>query len=485
MGRARTVHTPRGGLPHMSVRSAEIVLLVAGVVAAVVVFGDLLGQYLYNDDFEWLAAARFDMTPANLFTFRVVDFFRPFINLSFYIQEHVAPGNLPLYYAENIFLHLANTVLVYLLLARILNDRRVAGCAAFLFLITSVHYAAVAWISARTTLLGSLFLLVALNVAMSRRGRGALALALLCYAMALLSKEEAVAGLFLVGLLYFFRGHGAEERVDRRTAFGFAAVTAAYLAARFLVMGRVQQGYWEPGLHALRNVGGGFLYQVFPWGIVSLVKPGHVIATPAHAFWPEILAVPVIAVLVGIAFLLRRTREMALVLGWALVSLVPASLFTFRFFTTSMNTQDRYYYLSSVGIVAALALVLVALWDVGRRRVLLRALVVVALAWIAAGEYRQVSWRHGRWHTVTGNYRKLMDVAVSKLDGASGLDVCVVQEPNAARPYIMQGLRMERPRWNVMAVRSEEEARTHRPCMYLLLEAEGSKVRMAARPLTE
>ncbi len=453
----------------------EIILAIAGAAFVFILYHRILGQYLYNDDFEWISSARYDMHPGNVLGFRVVNFFRPFINVVFFVQEHLVPGNTGLYYFENIALHFANTVLAYLLLKRLFDDRRVAACAALLFLVTSIHQTAVIWISARTTSIATFFLLLSLVVLM-RGGRRSLALALAAYFLALMSKETATAGFLLVCLLFVYGWHRRRVLVTRNAVVAFGAVTALYMIARLLVIGRLSQSNWTPGLHMLRNVAGGFLYEVYPWWLTSLAHVGRTIRESTHAFWPEILALPVIAALLGVAALARRGRQMGLALAWALIGLLPASLFTFRFFSTRMVTQDRYYYLSSLGVCAAFALLLVALWDVRRWRAMFRPVAIVVLAGIIVGEAAQVSLRNRNWSRMTGDYRHIVGLALAYLDGERDVSVCVVQEPIAARPYIMHGLRIERPNWHVLQVQSRDEALGHRPCVFVEVRTNGNRV---------
>lgn len=465
-------------------RSAEAVLILAGAVLTLILYHDITSLYLYNDDFLWLSAARFDMHPGNVLGFRVVGFFRPLINLSFFAQEHLFPGHIALHYAINLFLHGANTILVYMLIAGLFNDRRVAGCAALLFIVTSTHYAGIVWISARTTLVSSFFLLCSL-VAVMRSGSSRLAFpcALLCYALALASKETAVAGILLVAALYVYGRWVRRPRVEGRAVIGFGAITAAYMLIRFLSVGRLLQENWWPGLHILRNLAGGLLYQILPWSLMSFLGMGSFLAEPTRAAWPEVLVVPFLLLLVGIAFVARRHRQMALMLSWAILCLIPASLFEFRFFSPAMFTQDRYYYLSSVGVCAAGAMLLIALWDVHRWRRFARVISVVVLLGIVAGEYTQIQKKNARWTTLTRRYRQLVDDAGRQLHDNPDLSVCVVQEPIPSRPYIMHGLRMEQSGWQVSQVMNAEEATRYRPCLYVLVKSENHRVFVSSNRL--
>jgi len=61
--------------------------------------------------------------------------------------------------------------------------------------------------------------------------------------------------------------------------------------------GRLRPEQLGPGGHALRNVGGGFLDQLYPWPFFSLFyRPGTVIPESSSVFSPEIAALPVAGV---------------------------------------------------------------------------------------------------------------------------------------------------------------------------------------------
>ena len=170
-------------------RNFSVIFYVAAAVAVNVAYYHLADGYLYNDDFRWMSQARYEMAPGNLFTFQVVGFFRPLMNVIFFITERVMRDNIPGYYATNLMLHFLNGMLVFHLLARILRRRVVAAGAALFFLITSTHYSAVGWISARTTLVSTLLLLLSFMVLVDRpptRGRQIAGVVL--YMLALLAK---------------------------------------------------------------------------------------------------------------------------------------------------------------------------------------------------------------------------------------------------------------------------------------------------------
>jgi Tfp pilus assembly protein PilF len=133
--------------------------------------------------------------------------YRPLTVLSFAVNEALAPGSAAAFHAVNLILHAGVTILVFWLALR-LFDERVAVIAAALFALHPVHTEAVTSIVGRAELLAALFGLLAIlstgamdATANRWSGRAWQALSVLCFALALLSKESAVVVLPLV-LLY-------------------------------------------------------------------------------------------------------------------------------------------------------------------------------------------------------------------------------------------------------------------------------------------
>ena len=335
--------------PGLGTVRSRIAIYVLLYLLCTVTFHGMTDNHLFNDDFSWLDAARHSMEGGSVVTTRVVGFFRPLVNISFHSMERLSPGNIPLHYSFNLLLHFICTLLVFHLLSRLVGNAWTAAAGAALFAVTSIHTGAVLWVSARTTLLSSALLLGSLLLLAKggtvRRTAGAG----LLFALALAAKETAIAGLFLALLLFLLP---SPARPSRAGIAVFAAVSALYLITRALVMGGFLQANWGPGLHMARNIGGGFLYQFYPWPLFTLFWPqaAH-IPESAHPILPEIAAFPLAILLIWAG---ARTKERPLYIlgtGWALLALLPASLFRYRFFSTVSMTQNRYYYLSSVGTV--------------------------------------------------------------------------------------------------------------------------------------
>lgn len=433
---------------------------------------------LFNDDYSWMAKARYEMTWGNIAAFRVVDFFRPMVNLSFYLFERLAPGNIPLQYRTQIVLHFICCVLVYHIFLRVTRSALESAAGAALFAVTSVHTGAVFWISARTTLLSGAFLLGAF-LALPRRPAGAarIALSTILFILALLSKETAIAGLPILFLLHIlYGGRGALAGVDRKALAAWTAAAAVYLAVRTPLVGFAGRHDWSIGPHMLRNLGGGLLYQLYPWPAGSLLlRTWSRIPEPTHPFLPEAAAVGLAALAWWIGRLSGRPREYILGIGWSVLALIPASAFEYRFFSTVSITQNRYYYVSSAGTVLVLVMTVGLLWR--RRSRIARWGAAALLVLLAAGYMVRIGRLERVWEDFTGMYTESVEVIVSAVEKEGDRGRVVLDSPPLAFPYVEHAISLARPGWEVFeAGRDCAGANVPRPFVCVEFEYDGDRV---------
>jgi tetratricopeptide (TPR) repeat protein len=168
-------------------------------------------------------------------------YYRPVIELSFYLDNllwGMQPGTMHL---ENILLHCANSLLVYLLARRISSDDEIPFIpllAALLFALHPVNVEAVAWIAGRTDPLLALFVLSAsyfwLRWLDKPRWQD-IAATMLLFGAALLTKETALA-FGAVVLLLALTWPGAATRGQRLRAVGIMIAPCALLVIFALVL---------------------------------------------------------------------------------------------------------------------------------------------------------------------------------------------------------------------------------------------------------
>jgi len=145
-------------------QAKTIILLGLVFVLQVIIFAPHVGTGFVTDDFIWLDNIVIDGEvdygrPLTITT----GFFRPLVSWTFGLQYELHGMNSRPYGWFNLFLHLVNILLVYLLLSSAAIFRPYAFWAAVLFGFNSkAPTMAVGWISGRTTLMFACFTLLSL-----------------------------------------------------------------------------------------------------------------------------------------------------------------------------------------------------------------------------------------------------------------------------------------------------------------------------------
>ena len=234
----------------------------------------------------------------------------------------------------------------------------VALLASLVFSLHPSHVSSVAWASGLQELLATCFVLCALHALLWRRRDGGdavpITLAAAAYALALLSKEVAIGLLpfAAVWALSAAKSDPAESRRLWKAAGLLAAVTLLYLAVRIAVLGGLALPF--PGAPSFRDA--------LPSVPVALVTYLRLLVWPAgfSIFRPErpvyglfaarvLLSAGALLVLAAAgAWLVKRRRELALPLAWAVVWLLPVlSLWALD---PQWMVTDRYLFLPSLAL---------------------------------------------------------------------------------------------------------------------------------------
>ena len=310
------------------------------------------------------------------------------------------------FHAACLALHVANVLLVFALLRRVLPRLTssppavtdwAAGAGALLFAVHPVQVESVAWISEMRGLLAGLFSLLALlTYVRSEDGRRWYGLATLCFALALLSKPSAVAVPLLALCL--------ETLVLRRPARTWRLGLAGWglLALLFLGLTHSAQPVTEDIVTPLWTrpfIAGdalAFYAGKLAWpahlGIDYGRSPVWLTARP----WFPVTGVLTLVTLLAVWLARRRVPALAAsagLFGAALLPTLGLTPFTFQVYST---VADRYVYLALLGPALGLAwgLTRLALLPRPRPRLAARALCVCVLGLLGLCAHTQtLAWR--------------------------------------------------------------------------------------------
>ena len=378
----------------------------------------ILTDGFLHDPWNWLPVLSFRVLGMD-----VLDFNRP-VQLASLMLDAAIWGREPFgYHLTSVLLHAANVVMAWKVgrafslskpangvarrMAEPVSGRQAEGLSYFLAaLVFAVHpivTEAVCEPTFREDVLVTTFSLGGLLLAMRHvpaaagwdrwRALGVAA----CCLLAVGSKETGVATPLLVGIYWWLFRRGEPGSFWRTALGGGAAVTAAFLGARFLlepaqsVIFEAKPQYPGGSLAAAMQIEP----RIFALYAQLILLPVNLCAdyglySVRHLPLP--LAVAIVGgLVVAAAFAIRADRRMALAVAMIVLPLLPVS----NLIPIYRAAADRYLYFSMAGVALAVSILLDSRWLASRERLREAALVglmAVAAALGMACVERQKSW---------------------------------------------------------------------------------------------
>ena len=321
-------------------RPVPLVAVVASVLilpAALYITSGISNGFLEADDFGWLTTAR-DQAWPYIFSFGGYDhFYRPVIRSWFFGAVRVCHDSAACYHSLNLSVHLLNTALFTALSVVITRHRVFAALAALIFAVSPGYIEAVAWVSAITELLSTLFLLLSTLLVFRATERRSLAEWYLAALAALLALFAHEASAVLFGLIPFLLWtSGRFDRVGLREVWPFLIAGGLAFAAMIVANHRntiFTESQYTVGAHMIR--------QTLNYLVSLYVGP--------HRWTGRVFVA-----LAAFAIVMFGPRWSRAGLGWILITIIP-----FLGFTT--GTASRYLYLPTMGFGWVVAGLLIAL----------------------------------------------------------------------------------------------------------------------------
>ena len=357
-----------------------------------------------------------------------LSFFRP-LSSALLVLDHALAGRHPLpYHVHSIAWYVLGALAAALLFRRLLPERE-AALAALLFATSPAHWMLAAWPSARHVAISGALAMIALLLHVEVRersegGSGCWSVAsVACAALALCGGESAL-GLFGYVVAYELIGRREALSLRLRALVPWGALFFAY-AATYKGLGfgmRGAGGYVDPLVQARTYL------ELLP-GRLAVYCAAALLCIPSELsmFAPKVAgilaALGALAVLVFAALLRRAAQaldaELERTLAWllvgALLAVLPAA---------ASMPGDRVLFLSNLGLIAALAVVLLhagraakpaLLTWLARAGVALFAVVHVVLA--------PLSFAFGAWQLTTTSRVALQAAANAEIPVRAGMTV--------------------------------------------------------------
>ncbi len=331
------------------------------------------------------------------------NYYRPLFLTWLRVQYRIFGSQPAYWHAASLALHLLATWLAYLAALNLLTlaqpaegNRTIAAIAALLFGLHPAHVEAVAWVSASSELLLTVFFLAAFiayaKARMRRRRAAWTAASVACFALALLTKETAATFLLMVIACEMALGAGAvASRAARalRASFAWIATVAVYLLVRRAALGELghQQGAM-PLATILTSVPALLWFYcrhlLWPYPLAEFYD-----VYPVHSVRAFLLSTALVAVIAaGLWLAVRRSPAAKIAAWWIPITLLP--VLDIAVLRADAFVADRYLYLPSFGFCLLAAMFLVWIGHAVEARIAVPVAVAAVALLMAAGSARQV-----------------------------------------------------------------------------------------------
>jgi lipoprotein NlpI len=357
--------------------------LVIMAVSFAVYFNVLYNGFVYDDNHEvldnsWIRDVQHlpDMFSKNSWYFQgeASNYYRPFKHI-FYMVAYYIFGLKPWgFHLVNVLFHSANSLLVFIIAARLLKERD-AHCisthtqlsqavfsapfiAAILFATHPIHTEAVAWVSAGVEVSYTFFCLLSLYFYMKDKDTGGIygyLLSLMSFSFALLCKETAlIMPIVLVAYDFAFPRQGERIIANAKKYVPFFLISGAYLVVRVNILSGLaplQSHIYHNTYQMLINV-----FPLFAVYLEKLLVPINLhLFSVIHPIDSPLEALGIFCLIIGVVYLgfivvaYRKNRVAFFCLAVLLIPLLPA--FYIPAIVMNYSLAERYLYLPSVGFV--------------------------------------------------------------------------------------------------------------------------------------
>ncbi len=416
-----------------SQRAPIWVYLLLIVIAAAPYVNTLGFEFLSYDDSEYVTAnprVQQGLTWSNVawaFTTTSVSNWHPLTWLSYMLDYELSGGRPGWFHFTNVFFHVANTLLLLIVLRRMTGAVWRSALVAALFAVHPMHVESVAWIAERKDVLSTFFGLACVAAYAryaSAPSIGRYVPVALLFALSLLCKPMLVTLPFVFLLLdYWPLRRLAPKRDGAESQVAIASPRITRLLAEKIPLLVMSIAISAATVRVQESGGAMFSLILLPFGarvvnaIVAYVSylglaiwpTGMAVLYPHPGEWPVhivVLCVSLLIAVTAVAIALRNTQR-HLIVGWLwfLGTLVPViGLVQVGF----QSMADRYTYVPFIGvfIMAAWSLPGSGAEKFGRWAGVSTALALAALMAFGVGSWIQVQY----WSDSETLYRRALSV---------------------------------------------------------------------------
>jgi tetratricopeptide (TPR) repeat protein len=315
------------------------------------------GDYVYENNHITAGP-----TPQNIiwaFTNTHANNYHPLTSISLMLDSVIFGSKPAGFHLTNLLFHIANTILLFLVLGRLTGRLWPSAFVAALFALHPLHVESVAWISERKDVLSTFFFMLTLLAYIryvEKPSSGRFLLALLFFALGLLSKSMLVTLPFILLILDYWPLNRLNSKIVIFEKIPFILLSVVFSVITFQIQ-------WQIGLAKP--------FQTYPLGwrienalvsyviyIWKLFAPTNLAIFYPHPqgnipLWQIIAAVLVLVFITSLAVLqLKRRSYIAAGWLWFLLTLVPV----IGIIQVGLQAYaDRYTYIPYIGLFIIIA----------------------------------------------------------------------------------------------------------------------------------
>jgi Tfp pilus assembly protein PilF len=407
-----------------------LTFLVLFLLACLPYANTLLGSFVYDDHYQvvenpYVHSFRYlpKIFGTTVWSFQgaqgTTNYFRPMMSFGYLLFYQIA-GPVPFsFHLASIMLHALVVLLVFCVLRR-LSGVRIALIAAGLFALHPIHTESVAWIAGVTDLELALFYLLAflcyLRLEDSTSGIGMRSAMCGCFAIALLSKEQAITLPVLATLFEYFYRQDRERTSAREKLSRYGplwATVALYLTVRGILLGGVASiaarpglSWYEIGLSAISLIGAYIWKLLWPTQLSAF----YVFHKSSHLTDRSVLLGLLGLSVCGVIFILLWRRVQMVSFAFVFLFLPLGPVLNARWMSASVFAE-RYLYMPSIGFCWLVAWAAVSLWRAERPSFLrpLSRATPILLAAIAFPYAVKTVVRNRDWRTEEALFKKTLE----------------------------------------------------------------------------
>ncbi len=352
--------------------------------------------YLFNNPL--VKSLSFDSILA-MFTMPIGDYqvFRPLVYLSYAIEHSLWGMSAKGYHWTNVILHLANVVLVFRLTNLLTKNYVITLITALLFAIHPMRVEAVAWVSARTEVLSTFFLLLSLlqyTRYSTSKNISKIVLSFICFLLAFLSKPVVIA----FPLVFFLVDYWQERKFSVAVlAEKLPFLLLSIVLGGVMLMGSTPDNVWGD-FSLLNKIVLSFtamaFYLLAPFAPVDAnLSVAHTLPKVVNGLlpMPYYLSILFLVALVAVIFFVKKIRkELLFAVGFVLINvIIVATILPYGQFVIA----DRHAYFAHIGWFMLVASGIVGLGNLINKQLMYGIIGIFALFFAVQTFQRNQIWK--------------------------------------------------------------------------------------------